>query len=491
MDIDARSVLFVTLDSCRYDTFAGAEVPALRQVGPLHKAQAPSYFTFGSHMAMFAGFTPGVATVAAPLINPKFGKIFKLAGAAFPGKGGEGFALEGRNIIEGFKRLGYITLGTGAVSWFNPDTPAARFLIGDFDEFFYPGNSWSLARQLAWIDQQLEGHAGRPVFLFLNVGETHVPYYHEGAAWARDDNPCVPFQAVDRSTDCRLRQRACLEFVDQSLSPLLARFSGATTVLCGDHGDCWGEDGLWEHGISHPMTLTVPLLLRLRGLGIDAPETPAPACGRDSAYDAIPVGPIEEFLGQTEGMTSLEEAKFLYALAREVREGCIVEVGAYRGRSTVALGRGSLDGYRVPIFTIEPHQTFTGVLGGRFGPADSGAFHWAMLETGCYHVVRLISLPSEQVGPSWKLPVGLLWIDGDHRYEGVRRDFESWRPHLKPRATIVFDDASDPALGPHRLIAELLLTGEYEKVEDFGKITVLRPSRFGREGLRPGFPTAE
>ena len=160
MDIDPRSVLFVTLDSCRYDTFAGAEVPALSKVGPLHKAQAPSYFTFGSHMAMFAGFTPGVATVAAPLINPKFGKIFKLAGAAFPGKGGEGFALGGRNIIEGFKRLDYPTLGTGAVSWFNPDTPAARLLIGDFDEFFYPGNSWSLARQLSWIDQQLERHAG-------------------------------------------------------------------------------------------------------------------------------------------------------------------------------------------------------------------------------------------------------------------------------------------------------------------------------------------
>ena len=262
--------------------------------------------------------------------------------------------------------------------------------------------------------------------------------------------------------------------MDQALRPLLARFSDATTVLCGDHGDCWGEDGLWEHGISHPMTLAVPLLLRLRGLGIDAPETPAPAWGRDSAYDAIPVGPIEEFLGHTEGMTSIEEAKFLYTRARAVREGCIVEVGAYRGRSTVALGRGSLDGNRVPVFTIEPHQTFTGVLGGRFGPADSGAFHRAMLETGCYHVVRLISLASEQIVSGWRLPIGLLWIDGDHRYEGVRRDFESWRPHLMQGATIIFDDASDPALGPHRLIAELLLTGEYGMVGSFGKMAVLR-----------------
>ena len=41
------------------------------------------------------------------------------------------------------------------------------------------------------------------------------------------------------------------------------------TIVCADHGDCWGEDGLWEHGISHPCTLTVPLLLRVRGQSVD------------------------------------------------------------------------------------------------------------------------------------------------------------------------------------------------------------------------------
>lgn len=271
MEIDSSSVLLVTLDSCRYDTFASASVPALRKVGPLHQAQAPSHFTFGSHAAMFAGFTPGVASVAAPLINPKFGKIFKLVGPAFPGKGSEGFTLEGKNIIEGFKRLGYLTLGSGAVSWFNPDTPAAQLLIGEFDEFFYPGNYWSLTRQLAWIDHQIARRSPRPVFLFLNVGETHVPYYYDDAPWSSDDNPCIPFQTVDRSADCRIRQRACLEFVAEALGPLLEGFSNATIVLCGDHGDCWGEDGLWEHGISHPMTLTVPLLIRLRGTAIGVP----------------------------------------------------------------------------------------------------------------------------------------------------------------------------------------------------------------------------
>ena len=225
MPVDPESVLFLTLDSCRFDTFDSAFVPNMREIGRLHKAQAPSYFTFGSHAAMFAGFTPGVAASAAPLFNPKVAKMFKVGGAASAGKGGEGFILDGENIVEGFKIRGYTTLGSGAVTWFDPETSAARMLVRQFDEFFYPGDTWSLGRQLAWIDDRLNRYVPSPIFLFLNIGETHVPYYFEGARWNVDDSPCIPFQTVDRSAECRRRQSACLEFVDRMIGELLGRFS--------------------------------------------------------------------------------------------------------------------------------------------------------------------------------------------------------------------------------------------------------------------------
>lgn len=261
----SRSVLLITLDSCRYDTFLDAEAPNFRGVGALHRALAPSHFTYGSHCSIFVGFTPGIASVEVPFLNPKFGKLFKLAGPAFPGKGREGFALEGRSIMEGFRREGYVVLGSGAVEWFNPFSPTGRLLTSDFDEFFFPGNTWSLPRQLEWAQARLAHLAHQPVFLFLNIGETHVPYYHEGACWAAHDNPCIPFQMQDRSAECRMRQRACLEYADRLCGPLLDAFAEATVVVTADHGDCWGEDGLWEHGISHEMTLAVPLLFRLAG----------------------------------------------------------------------------------------------------------------------------------------------------------------------------------------------------------------------------------
>src|SRR5262245_16859053 len=37
----------------------------------------------------------------------------------------------------------------------------------------------------------------------------------------------------------------------------------------------------------------------------------------------------------------------------------------------------------------------------------------------------------------------LIFIDGDHRYEGVKRDFENYRPLLSPRGVMMFHDV-DP-----------------------------------------------
>jgi len=264
-EISRESVLFITLDSCRYDTFIGAHLQNLKTPGPVHKAIAPSYFTYASHSAMFVGFTPGVPLARQSYLNPKFGRIFRLKGGGFSPQWRDGFQLSGANIIAGFSKLGYLTIGTGAVRWFDPDTPTGSILSAPFDHFFYPGNIFFLRRQLSWVEERIATVQGQPVFVFINVGETHVPYYYNGAPWSLSDNPCRPFQTVDRSQDCRIRQTACLEYADRELGSILQLFKDATIVICGDHGDCWGEDGLWEHGVSHEMTLTVPLIVRMMG----------------------------------------------------------------------------------------------------------------------------------------------------------------------------------------------------------------------------------
>lgn len=175
-----------------------------------------------------------------------------------------------------------------------------------------------------------------------------------------------------------------------------------------------------------------------------------------------------------EGQTSRHEAKHLFAMAKQAGGGCIVEVGSYRGRSTSALALGAKAGNKLPLYAIEPHENFEGVYGGQFGHKDRAAFFRNMLKLNLTDTVRLVNLSSETVTRDWNKPVALLWIDGDHSYEGVKRDVAAWFPHLAPHAPVIFDDATDPAIGPFKVIAELLAEGKWQKAESIGKTVTLR-----------------
>lgn len=174
-----------------------------------------------------------------------------------------------------------------------------------------------------------------------------------------------------------------------------------------------------------------------------------------------------------EGMIHPDECLLLMALASEVRSGVIVEIGSFRGRSTLALAAGSHRGNAVPVYAIEPHADFDGVLGGRFGPRDRTAFEGNVARSPHAGLVHLVSATSRAAARGWDREIGLLWIDGDHRYDAVRQDFDMWSPFLNERARIAFDDSTVPGLGPHAVVGEMLATGRYERLRVVGKVTVL------------------
>jgi predicted O-methyltransferase YrrM len=183
---------------------------------------------------------------------------------------------------------------------------------------------------------------------------------------------------------------------------------------------------------------------------------------------------VAELVASVEGAVSIEECDLLYSLAANVREGCIVEVGSFRGRSTVALAKGSMAGAQLPIYAIEPHERFTGVLGGEFYPSDRTEFFKNMLAGDTGEIVRLVNLSSQVVTRGWSMPVALLWIDGDHRYPAVKRDFQCWLPFLTPEAIVAFHDSLDPELGPSRVISEAAASGSLRPVGRRGLTSILR-----------------
>ena len=194
--------------------------------------------------------------------------------------------------------------------------------------------------------------------------------------------------------------------------------------------------------------------------------------------------PSQEILDKimsVEGGITAQEAQLLYTAAQTVKDGCIVEVGSWLGRSTAALALGTRAGYFAPVYAVDPHDNFRGILGGNFGPADRTIFMQNMLRLEITDVVRMVSLSSEYITASWPDAVGLLWIDGDHRYKAVKRDLACWRPHLRPDATVVFHDATDPRIGPLHVIDELLATAQWERGNAVDK-TVALHRRLHRSG---------
>ena len=63
-------------------------------------------------------------------------------------------------------------------------------------------------------------------------------------------------------------------------------------------------------------------------------------------------------------------------------------------------------------------------------------------------------------------PVDLLLIDGDHSYEGVSRDWELYRPLVRPGGLVAIHDVVPAAAGVSRFWTELKASGE----GDFGEI---------------------
>jgi predicted O-methyltransferase YrrM len=174
-----------------------------------------------------------------------------------------------------------------------------------------------------------------------------------------------------------------------------------------------------------------------------------------------------------DGWLAPDEIELLLELASAVPRGqAIVEVGNYRGRSTVALALGARRGAGARVTSIDPHVEFIGPRGGRFGPEDQAWLYANLTRAGVGAQVQVVCLPSLAVAASWPGPaLGLLFLDGDHRYDSVRADFEAWRPWLAPGACVVFDDCdyADVArlVGERERTAELVARGAAGKVRWF------------------------
>jgi predicted O-methyltransferase YrrM len=170
--------------------------------------------------------------------------------------------------------------------------------------------------------------------------------------------------------------------------------------------------------------------------------------------DKKEIAEICELVSRVDGFLTNGEGGLLYQLAKEVSgEGTIVEIGSWKGKSTIWLGRGSLAGKGREIHAIDPHV-------GSIEHHKNGEKVWTFdifkenIHKGEVDdlVIPHVKMSSE-VAADFDEPVELLFIDGAHDYDSVREDFEMWLPKVIDGGVIAFHDTLRWP-GPRKVVRE-------------------------------------
>lgn len=142
------------------------------------------------------------------------------------------------------------------------------------------------------------------------------------------------------------------------------------------------------------------------------------------------------------------EGKFLYWLAGKVPcGGLAVEIGSFKGKSSSFLAAGLPSCARLACIDTWRNDAM---------PYDAPSDTWAefLENTKLYqNSIEAHRGTSLEIASSWSNSIDLLFIDGDHSYDGCSTDIKAWVRFVRRGGWVAFHDSSEE--GVTRAIAEL------------------------------------
>ena len=190
------------------------------------------------------------------------------------------------------------------------------------------------------------------------------------------------------------------------------------------------------------------------------------------------IAEIKKLLEKVDGWISDEEGELLFNLAKNCKgKGVIVEIGSWKGRSTIWLGLGSKQGSQAKVYAVDPH-TGSKVHTEMYGKVWTfDEFKMNIKMANLSDVVIPVVKTSAEAAKNFNMPVELIFIDGDHEYDAVKLDFDLWFPKLVDGGIMAFDDTV-VAPGPKKVVDEFLYKSKnFGKVKTVGKITFAQKVR--------------
>ena len=201
---------------------------------------------------------------------------------------------------------------------------------------------------------------------------------------------------------------------------------------------------------------------------------------------------VGRFTGRVKWDSGLGDSLYaLYGLVRTLRPNAIIEIGSAKGKSTCAMALACSQNARGKVYAIDPH---TGNYWSDRVSESSyefllGRLRVYGLEPWC-EVIRKTS--EEALANPPVASADFVFIDGDHSYEGVKRDWQLCKPLLSEHALVAFHDSAwehfrghpeyREGLAVSTFLSELRVEG-YESVTLFAwpGLTILQP-------IAGGFP---
>lgn len=146
-------------------------------------------------------------------------------------------------------------------------------------------------------------------------------------------------------------------------------------------------------------------------------------------------------------------------------DGAVVEIGSFKGKSTVMLATVAAHYGRGKVVAIDPHNFNNEELAGFKTDSEATSYREFLGNLEAAGVTEQVEVHREystDVSREWNRPIGFLWIDGDHSYTGAKADFDGFFPHLVPHGIVALHDALHEFSGPIRVfVEEMLRSGRF------------------------------
>jgi MMP 1-O-methyltransferase len=191
---------------------------------------------------------------------------------------------------------------------------------------------------------------------------------------------------------------------------------------------------------------------------------------------------VSGIAASVEGWLSDAQGRALYRAASLVKgRGAIVEIGSWKGRSTVWLAHGARRA-RARVIAIDPH------VSSREDPKAKtlAAFKTNIGRAGVEQDVEAMVMTSADAARAVQGDVELLFVDGDHSFEGALADARTWLPRLVHGGTVMFHDvAASGYSGPRRVFQAMVCRNhQFHRVRRVGSMMIAE--RTDRRSLAEG-----